>query len=171
MILNQKRTFLACLLWCICALLVMLTNDYSNKADICKNAYAELMDRVKMQTATQAILNFPPEFIDFFMRKQANKALKNKDFMRIFERIRRQLSIQKINIKTKNDAALKDAPTIMKRDLIITMDLDSEDRFYHLIDRLYHHIPGIIMIQNFEIKKNKNNRYEGKIECSWLRQK
>ncbi|CAO4838401.1 MAG: hypothetical protein CNLJKLNK_00043 [Holosporales bacterium] len=171
MILNHRRTFLTCFLWGICTLLTVFTFYYSDKADEYGKINTHLAENAKTQAPQQQSLNLKPEYIDFFMRKQANKIIKNKDFMRVFERIRRQLSIQNISVKTIKDAPLKEAPTIMKRDLILTMDLDSEDRFYHLIDRLYHHIPGFIMIQQFDIKKNEKNRFEGRIECSWLRRK
>ncbi|CAO5679600.1 MAG: hypothetical protein NEHIOOID_01079 [Holosporales bacterium] len=171
MILNHKRTLLACLNWGICILLTGLSLYYTNKADDCKSMNIRLTEQFKAQSSSQKSLDLPPMYFEFFMRKQANKVIKDKDFMRVFERIRRQLSIQNITIKTIQDTPLKEAPNIMKRELIMTMDLDSEDRFYHLMDRLYHHIPGFIMITKFDIKKSKNNRFEGRIECSWLRRK
>lgn len=115
---------------------------------------------------------------DLFIKKQFHRPIKNAEGQHILEKIKRQLHFISFNISSEDDKIIDKKQRIYSKKITISIHSETDRKFYQLIDRLYHQMPGIIKFGKFSIKKiepegkTKNpSLFEGKIECFWIRQK
>lgn len=169
---KQNKKFMASFLWIIAIILSVISTYFYNEATSARQNFER---RAQFYNEKEKSTNQDPRlteaFLDFYKRKQAFKALKDKDFTRVFDRIKRQLHLQDVKLKTADDQKISATSLIYKRPVTVTVKVDNEDRFYQLIDRLYNQIPGVVMIEQFSIKPTSDKRFEGQIECLWIRKK
>lgn len=115
---------------------------------------------------------------EMFIKKQFHRPIKNGEGQQTLEKIKRQLHFLSFHINTEDDKIIDKKQRIYSKKITINIQSESDRKFYQLIDRLYHQMPGIIKFNKFSIKKietdskTKNHAlFEGKIECFWIRQK
>jgi hypothetical protein len=115
---------------------------------------------------------------ELFIKKQFHRPIKNVEGQQTLEKIKRQLHFISFNLNAESDKVIDKKHLLYSKKITITIQSETDRKFYQLIDRLYHQMPGIIKFNKFSIKKSEPDSktknlplFEGKIECFWIRQK
>ena len=118
----------------------------------------------------------------FLKKKHLDTAIKNSQAQKVIEKIKRQLHLESCKVTSGSDTLLDKELNIYSKKITFDVQSNTDQKFYQLIDRLHHQLPGLIVFKRFFIQENeavksgkssKNPSYlfQGKIECQWIRQK
>ena len=111
-------------------------------------------------------------------KKKFSFPVKNSHGHKALDTIKRQLKFDHFNIKIEDEKIVDKKLGIYAKKIVINTKSSTDRKFYQLIDRLHHQMPGLINFSNLSIKKvshsfgNKDYIvFEGKIECHWIKPK
>jgi hypothetical protein len=180
---QQKRSLL--LMFSLLALLflsiislIFIHQEYIDKLFFYKEINKKYLSIQQSRLNTLSSIQKEEEsIVSFFNKKQFDKPFKNAQAQKIIEKIKRQLRLENCRISSAADILIDKELNIFSKKIIFEIQSNTDQKFYQLVDRLHHQMPGLIIVKKFSVQKSPmhtkvgNYLFQGKIECLWIRQK